>query len=67
MSSVPVVSQTRSMAAANSREIGRTPPSPWIGSTTMAAVLSVTAASRAATSPGATKVTPGISGSNGSR
>ena len=47
--------------------IGRTPPSPWIGSTTMAAVADDAAASRAATSPGGTKVTPGISGSKGSR
>jgi hypothetical protein len=55
------------MAAANSGDNGRTPPSPWIGSAMIAAVDSVTAASRPAMSSGDTNVTPGISGSNGSR
>ena len=34
------------MARAKSAESGRTPPSPWIGSTTMAAVADDTAASQ---------------------
>ena len=44
-----------------------TPASPWIGSRTTAATSSVTAARRAASSPYGTWVTPGRSGSNGSR
>ena len=44
-----------------------TPASPWIGSSTTAAVSSVTAAASAAESPYGTKVTSPGSGSNGSR
>ena len=58
---------TRAIAAGKSFDSGRSPPSPWIGSAMIAAVLLVTAASRPATSSSATKVTPGISGPNGSR
>ena len=64
---VPVFLVTRAIAAANSGESGRTPPSPWIGSAITAAVWSVTAASSAPMSSGDTNVTPGISGPNGSR
>jgi hypothetical protein len=55
------------MASAAACGIGRTPPSPWIGSTMTAAVASVIAAAIAAVSPGFTNVTPGTSGPNGSR
>src|SRR5580765_4025500 len=44
-----------------------TPPSPWIGSRTTAAVSGVTAARRASASAYGMWVTPGRSGSNGSR
>ena len=38
ISSVPVAFVTRAIAAANSGDSGRTPPSPWIGSAMIAAV-----------------------------
>ena len=44
-----------------------TPASPWIGSSTTAAVSSVTAAARATESPYGTKVTSPGSGAKGSR
>jgi len=67
ISSVPVAFVTRAIAAANSGDSGRTPPSPWIGSAITAAVCSVTAASNPLMSSGAINVTPGINGSNGAR
>ena len=67
MRSAPVRVHARSIAPASAGETGRTPPSPWIGSTMMAAVRSVTAASSAAGSSVATNVTPGTSGPKGSR
>ena len=47
MSSAPVRSHAFSMALASAGEIGRTPPSPWIGSTMIAAVFAVTSRSSA--------------------
>ncbi len=48
MSSAPVRAHASLTAAANAGVSGRTPPSPWIGSTMTAAVLSVTASRIAA-------------------
>ena len=67
MSSAPVRRHAAAIASAAACEIGRTPPSPWIGSTITAAVSAVTAAAIAAVSAGSTNVTPGTSGSNGAR
>ena len=56
----------RSLArVANSFEISTIPPSPRTGSKMMPAVLSSTAASRAAVSPTGMNSTPGSSGANG--
>ncbi len=55
------------IASASAGEIGRTPPSPWIGSTMMAAVSASTTLASDAGSAASTNVTPGISGANGAR
>jgi hypothetical protein len=55
------------MAAVMAAESGRTPPSPWIGSAMIAAVVVETASRSAAGSSFGTKVTPGTSGPNGPR
>ena len=67
MTSAPVRVDASLIAAANAGVSGRTPPSPWIGSTMIAAVFVETAASSAAGSLAGTKRTPGSSGSNGAR
>ena len=50
-----------------SDDAGQMPPSPWIGSSRMAAVWSSTAAASASTSLNETWVVAGASGSNGAR
>ena len=52
---------------ASAGDIGRTPPSPWIGSTMIAAVFVVTSRSSADGSSVGAKETPASSGWNGSR
>jgi hypothetical protein len=59
---VPVAAHTSLIACANAGDIGRTPPSPWIGSAMIAAVRSVTAARSDSGFAGSTKVTGPISG-----
>ena len=67
MISAPVRCDASFTAAANAGVSGRTPPSPWIGSRMMAAVLLVTASRTACGLLALIHFTPGISGSNGVR
>src|SRR5579875_1314422 len=64
ISAAPTRSQASRAAASSSLESGSTPDSPWIGSSSTAAVRSPTAAASAAGSFSAT-TKPGTSGANG--
>jgi len=64
ISAAPCSSQAARAAASSSFESTCTPPSPWIGSSSTAAVRSDTAASSSCGS-GATVRKPGTSGANG--
>ena len=67
MSIAPASSQAARTARRYAGSAGRTPPSPWTGSSNTAAVVSPTAPRIFSASPNGTKEKPGTSGAKGSR